>query len=65
MSTISQSPDFTVAPQKADDKLAASPQLTATAVDESNKTDSRLQQQTQQNYQQAQRKLTKALKKTN
>ena len=51
MSAITQSPDFAVAPQKADDKLAASPQLTATAVDESNKTENTLQQQTEQNYQ--------------
>ncbi|RZF93173.1 flagellar protein FlaG [Pseudoalteromonas sp. CO302Y] len=43
-----------MAPQKADDKLAASPQLTATAVDESNKTENTLQQQTEQNYQQVQ-----------
>ena len=54
MSAITQSPDFAVAPQKADDKLAASPQLTATAVDESNKTENTLQQQTEQNYQQVQ-----------
>ncbi|MEZ7278080.1 flagellar protein FlaG [Pseudoalteromonas sp. 68 DY56-GL68] len=54
MSAITQSPDFVVAPQKADDKLAASPQLTATAVDESNKTENTLQQQTEQNYQQVQ-----------
>ncbi|MCF2847162.1 flagellar protein FlaG [Pseudoalteromonas sp. ACER1] len=54
MSAITQSPDFAVAPQKADDKLAASPQLIATAVDESNKTENTLQQQTQQNYQQVQ-----------
>ncbi|MCF7517009.1 MULTISPECIES: flagellar protein FlaG [unclassified Pseudoalteromonas] len=54
MSAITQSPDFAVAPQKADDKLAASPQLTATAVDESNKTENTLQQQTEQNNQQVQ-----------
>ena len=54
MSAITQSPDFAVAPQKADDKLAASPQLTATAVDESNKTENTLQQQTEQNFQQVQ-----------
>jgi flagellar protein FlaG len=64
MSTISQSPDFTVAPQKADDKLAASPQLRATAVDESNKMDSALQQRTEeQSYQQAQRKLDESAEK--
>ncbi|WP_062569715.1 flagellar protein FlaG [Pseudoalteromonas arabiensis] len=54
MSAITQSPDFAVAPQKADDKLAASPQLTATAVDELNKTENTLQQQTEQNNQQVQ-----------
>ncbi len=56
MSAITQSPDFAVAPQKADDKLAASPQLTATAVDESNKTENTLQQQMEQSSQQAQKK---------
>jgi len=56
MSAITQSPDFVVAPQKADDKLAASPQLTATAVDESNKTENTLQQQMEQSSQQAQKK---------
>ena len=54
MSAITQSPDFAVVPQKADDKLAANPQLIARAVDESNKTENTLQQQTKQNYQQAQ-----------
>ena len=63
MSTISQSPDFAVSPQKTDDKLAASPQLTATAVDESNKTKNTQQQQTEQNYQQAQRKLDESAEK--
>ena len=62
MSAISQSPDFAVAPQKADDKLAASPQLTATAVDESNKTEN-TQQQIEQNYQQMQRKLDESAEK--
>lgn len=64
MSAITQSPDFAVAPQKADDKLAASPQLRATAVDESNKMDSALQQRTEeQSYQQAQRKLDESAEK--
>ncbi len=63
MSAITQSPDFAVAPQKADDKLAANPQLTATAVDESNKTDSTPQQRTEQNYQQAERKLDEGAEK--
>ncbi|MCZ4252018.1 flagellar protein FlaG [Pseudoalteromonas shioyasakiensis] len=63
MSAITQSPDFAVAPQKADDKLAASPQLTATAVDESNKTYSTPQQRTEQNYQQAERKLDEGAEK--
>ena len=63
MSAITQSPDFAVAPQKADDKLAASPQITATAVDESNKTENTQQQQTEQNYQQAQRKLDESAEK--
>jgi len=63
MSAITQSPDFAVAPQKADDKLAASPQITATAVVESNKTENTQQQQTEQNHQQAQRKLDESTDK--
>ncbi|BDF95027.1 MULTISPECIES: flagellar protein FlaG [Pseudoalteromonas] len=42
MSTITQSSDFAMAPQKAEDKIALSPQLTATAIDEPNKTNNSL-----------------------
>ena len=63
MSAITQSPDFAMAPQKADEKLAASPQITATAVDESNKTENIFQQQTEQSNQQAQKKLQQSSEK--
>lgn len=56
MSAISQSPDFAVAPQKADDKLAASPQLVANAVEESTKAENTLQQQQAERSVQAEQK---------
>ncbi|WP_206770678.1 flagellar protein FlaG [Pseudoalteromonas sp. bablab_jr011] len=44
MSAITQSPDYAVAPQKVDDKVTASPQLVANAVEESTKAENTLQQ---------------------
>lgn len=54
MSAITHSPDFAVAPQKVDDKTAASPQLTATAVDEANKTKNNLNERAKQHENQPQ-----------
>jgi len=54
MSAITHSPDFAVVPQKTGDKTAASPQLTATAVDETNKTKNNLNERAKQHENQPQ-----------
>jgi len=56
MSAITQSPDYAVAPQKVDDKVTASPQLVANAVEESTKAENTLQQQQAERSVQAEQK---------
>ncbi|MCC9661890.1 flagellar protein FlaG [Pseudoalteromonas sp. MB41] len=56
MSAITQSPDYAVAPKKVDDKVTASPQLVANAVEESTKAENTLQQQQAERSVQAEQK---------